>query len=74
MPQIGKVLILLGIVMAGLGVLLLLVGNIPLLGRLPGDIVVRKKNLTLHFPLASSLLVSLGLSLILFIISPFFRK
>jgi hypothetical protein len=60
----AKLLILFGIVLALLGVLLLVVGKIPLIGRLPGDITIRKGDFTLYFPLATSILISILLTLL----------
>lgn len=70
MTGLGKVLIAAGLLIAAVGVALLLSGKIPWLGRLPGDILVRKEKFTFYFPLATSLLLSLILSLILWL----FRK
>jgi hypothetical protein len=69
MSELGKLLIVLGIVLLGAGVVLTLLGrtNLPL-GRLPGDIVYRGKNTTFYFPLASSLLVSVLLSIVLYVV------
>ncbi|HEX6988777.1 MAG TPA: DUF2905 domain-containing protein [Bacillota bacterium] len=64
MGGLGRFLILFGIVLAGFGLVLLLMGQFNL-GRLPGDIVWRRGNFTLFFPLATSLLLSLLLTLIL---------
>ena len=61
---IGKFLIILGIVTIAIGGLLLMSGKIPWLGRLPGDIVIQKKNFTFYFPLATSVLLSILLTLI----------
>jgi hypothetical protein len=60
----GKLLILFGIVLALLGVLLLVVGKIPLIGRLPGDITIRKGDFVFYFPLATSILISILLTLL----------
>lgn len=62
MPYIGKLLIGLGIVMIAIGVLFLAAGKLPFIGRLPGDIMVQKKNFTFYFPLATSILLSLLLT------------
>jgi DUF2905 family protein len=69
MTDLGKGLVLLGgiIVVAGLGLILLGRANLPV-GRLPGDIVYRGKNTTFYFPLATSILVSLVLSILLYVI------
>jgi len=66
---IAKFLIVVGVIIAIVGVLLLLLKNtgIPF-GRLPGDIIIQRKNFTFYFPLATSILISLILSLILYII------
>jgi len=70
---VGKTLIIAGLLVVGLGVLLIVIGKIPLIGKLPGDIAVHKKNFSFYFPLATSILLSLILSAILFIIN-YFRK
>lgn len=64
MDSLGKTLILLGVVVAVVGGLLLLAGKLPFLGRLPGDILVRRENWSFYFPLGTSLLISLVLSLL----------
>jgi len=70
---LARILILTGAAIIILGVVLLFIDKIPLLGKLPGDIVVRKKNFTMYFPLSTMILLSVGLSLILYIIS-YFKK
>ena len=61
---IGKFLILLGLIVTAIGGLLLVSGKIPWLGRLPGDILIQKKNFTFYFPLATGILLSLILTLL----------
>lgn len=58
----GKVLVVAGLALAGLGALLLL--GVPL-GRLPGDLIYRRGNVTLYMPIATSVIVSLALTLLL---------
>ena len=72
MTELGKMLVLLGITMAAAGVVFILLGrtNLPL-GRLPGDILYRGKHTTFYFPLATSILLSVVLSLVLYLISRF---
>ena len=72
MSDLGKLLVLLGAIAILAGVVLMLAGraNIPL-GRLPGDIVYRGKNSTFYFPLATSILVSVVLSVVLYLIGRF---
>ncbi len=61
---LGKMLILLGIFIILIGIFLLIGERIPWLGRLPGDIIVKKKNFTFYFPLATSIIISIILTLI----------
>jgi hypothetical protein len=68
MPGVGKMLIIMGLIIAAIGVLFVLAGKIPWLGRLPGDIYIKKENFTLYFPLATSIIVSIVLSLILWLL------
>ena len=72
MGDLGKLLVLLGgtIVIVGLAMILLGRTNLPL-GRLPGDIIYRGKNMTFYFPLATSILVSVVLSILLYLIGQF---
>ena len=62
--HIGKLLIIMGIIIIAAGALLLLSGKLPWIGRLPGDILIQKKNFTFYFPLATGILVSILLTLI----------
>jgi hypothetical protein len=68
MQPIGKFLIIVGLLLVVIGGLLLLSGKIPWLGRLPGDIVIQRKNFTFYFPLATSILLSILLTLILWLL------
>jgi len=61
---IGKFLIILGMVIITVGGLLLLSGKISWLGKLPGDIIVQKKNFTFYFPLATSIILSILVTVI----------
>lgn len=63
--HLGKALLIIGLIVAAIGGLLLLSGKIPFLGRLPGDIIVHRKNFTFYFPLATSILISIILTLLL---------
>ena len=69
--HLGKLLIILGIIIASVGGLLLLFRNvdIPFIGKLPGDIIIERKNYTVYFPIATGILLSIILSLILYFIS-----
>jgi hypothetical protein len=69
--EMGKWLFIIGIVIALLGLAFMLAGkfNISWLGHLPGDFSFRGKNFSFYFPLTTSLLVSIILSVIIWIIS-----
>jgi len=65
--DLGKTLVFIGILIAAAGAMLMLLGktNLPL-GRLPGDILYRGKHTTFYFPLATSIVLSVVLSLVLY--------
>ena len=65
---IGRILLVIGLVIAGIGLVLVFAGKIPWFGRLPGDFFWRGKNASFYFPLTTSILVSLVLTLILWFI------
>jgi hypothetical protein len=66
--DVGKLLIVFGLLIALVGVVLVLIGRVPWLGRLPGDILVQRGNWTFYFPLATSLLLSLVLTLLVWLL------
>jgi uncharacterized membrane protein YkgB len=61
---LGKMLILLGVFIILIGILLVIGEKIPWIGRLPGDIIIRKKNFTFYFPIVTSILISIFLTLL----------
>jgi hypothetical protein len=65
MTGLGKTLIVIGLLIALMGALLTMAGKLPWLGRLPGDISIKRENFTFYFPLTTSIIISLILSLIL---------
>jgi hypothetical protein len=70
MPEfehIGKVLIIFGIVIVIIGILFFFGEKIPFIGKLPGDIYIKKKNFTFYFPIVSSIIISLIISLIIYL-------
>jgi hypothetical protein len=71
MNDIGRMMIVAGLALAAVGVVVLLVGKIPGLGSLPGDIYVERKNFTFSFPIVTCLIVSVVLTLI---VNLFFRR
>jgi hypothetical protein len=66
--ELGRALVVLGLVVVALGVVLLLVGRVPWIGRLPGDIHLQRGNWTFYFPLGTSILLSIVLTLVLWLI------
>lgn len=68
MEDLAKLLILFGVVMVAIGGALLLVGRVPFLGHLPGDITLSQGGFTCFFPLATSILLSILLTLLLNVI------
>ncbi len=74
MNDLGRTLIIIGGLVALIGVVFLLAGraNLPI-GKLPGDIVYRGKNTTVYFPIVTSIILSIVLSIVLYLLSRFNR-
>ena len=70
MNEMGKLLIFLGAGLVLAGAFLLLFGKVPGFGKLPGDILIKKENLSFYFPVMTSILLSILLSAVLY----FFNK
>ena len=68
MPGFGRNLIIIGLVIAAIGLAFSFTDRIPWLGRLPGDISIKREHFSFYFPLATSILLSLVLSLILWLL------
>jgi hypothetical protein len=74
MTDVGKILVFVGVMLLVLGVVFLFLGRSGLpIGRLPGDFLYRGKNTTFYFPLATSIVLSAMLSLVLYLIGRFRR-
>jgi hypothetical protein len=71
MADIAKMIILLGAVLVLAGLVILFLPKLPFIGKLPGDIFIKKENFTFYFPLATSIVISLIVSLILYLIGKF---
>ncbi|HLB02105.1 MAG TPA: DUF2905 domain-containing protein [Nitrospiria bacterium] len=69
MQDFGKLLFFVGLVLALAGLLITTVGKIPWIGRLPGDVLIQRRNFTFYFPLTTSVLVSIILTLLLWLLS-----
>jgi hypothetical protein len=71
MQEISKLLITFGVLFLLIGGILTVLSKFPVFGHLPGDIIIKRNSFTFYFPLASSIIISLILTLILNLI---FRK
>ncbi len=71
MGEMAKMIILVGICLVVIGLAMLLIQKVPFLGRLPGDILIKKEKFTFYFPLATSIILSIIISLILYLIGKF---
>lgn len=65
MVEAGKILMIAGAVMIIVGALVMISGKVPFLGRLPGDILIRKDHFTFYAPIATSIIISILLSIII---------
>lgn len=67
--MLGRSLIIAGSIILALGLIITFAPGIPLLGRLPGDLYLKKEGVTFYFPLATSIILSIILSLVLYLIN-----
>jgi hypothetical protein len=71
MGEIAKVMILIGALLILIGLVILVFPRLPFLGKLPGDVLVKKENFTFYFPLVTSIVISIIISLILYLVNKF---
>jgi len=71
MGEIAKIIIMIGVVLVLVGLAILFLQKVPFLGKLPGDILIKNKNFTFYFPLSTSIVVSIVICIILYLISKF---
>ncbi len=71
MAGLGKIFLILGITLIVAGILLISFHKIPFIGKLPGDILIKKDNFTFYFPMATSIIISIFLTLIFLLFSKF---
>jgi len=72
MSEVGRIIVILGISLIVIGGVVMLIGRAGLpLGRLPGDIVYKGKNTIFYFPLATSILLSIVLSIVMYLVGRF---
>ncbi len=74
MAPFGKILVVLGFIIVGVGILFMYSDKIPFVGRLPGDISIKKENFQVYVPITTSIIISIVLSLIIWVISFFSKK
>jgi hypothetical protein len=70
----GKIFIIIGIAIVAMGIVMTFFDRIPLLGKLPGDISVKKDNFQFYFPLTTSIVLSVVLSLVIWLVANFSKK
>ena len=69
MENLGKLLIISGLVLAGIGLIFVVGQKISWLGKLPGDIIVKRDNFTFYFPIATSIIISIISSVFFYLFS-----
>lgn len=74
MVDIGKILLIIGGAIVLLGLILVLAPHIPFLGKLPGDIMIKRENFSFYFPIVTFLIISIVLTIILNVILRFIGK
>ena len=73
LPSLGRGLIVFGVILTAFGLVLLLAPKVPWLGRLPGDILIQRDRVSFYFPLASCLLASVVVTLLVWVAGRFRR-
>jgi hypothetical protein len=71
MGELAKAIILIGAVLVAIGLLMLLFQKTTFLGKLPGDILIKRENFTFYFPLTTGIIISIVISLILYLLGKF---
>jgi hypothetical protein len=65
--SLGKVLIIIGLVIAAMGVLMVITPRVPWLGKLPGDIIIKKENFQFYFPVTTCIIISIIVTLFFYL-------
>jgi thiosulfate reductase cytochrome b subunit len=71
MRDLAKILIIMGAALVAVGLAMLGIQKLPFLGKLPGDILIKRENFTFYFPLATGIIISIFISLILYLVGKF---
>jgi hypothetical protein len=74
MTDVGRLLVILGFIIVALGIVILLAGRLPFIGHLPGDILIRRGGGSFYFPLVTCLLLSIGLTIVLNVLTLIFHR
>jgi hypothetical protein len=74
MIDVGRLLIILGFIIIALGLVILLAGRLPFIGHLPGDILIRRGGGSFYFPLVTSFVLSVALTVVLNVLTLVFRR
>jgi hypothetical protein len=69
--NMGKFIIIIGLILVLVGIIMQFADKIPWIGRLPGDILIKKENFTFYFPLVTSIILSIIISFIIYLIRKF---
>lgn len=74
MIDVGRLLIILGLIIVAVGIVILLAGRLPFIGHLPGDILIRRGGGSFYFPIVTCLLLSIALTVVLNVLTLIFRR
>lgn len=74
LSSIGKLLLLFAVIIGIVGLLLIIMGNVPFLGKLPGDLVIRRGGSTFFFPIVTCIILSVVLTVLINLVLWIFRR
>ena len=74
MIDVGRLLIILGLIIVAVGIVILLAGRLPFIGHLPGDILIRRGGGSFYFPIVTCLLLSVALTIVVNVLTLIFRR
>jgi len=74
LSSLGKLLLLFAVVIGIIGLLLIIMGNVPFLGKLPGDVVIRRGGSTFFFPIVTCIILSVVLTVLINLVLWIFRR
>jgi hypothetical protein len=74
LSSLGKLLLLFAVFFGAVGLLLIIMGNVPFLGKLPGDLVIRRGGVTFFFPIVTCIVLSIVLTVLINLVFWIFRR